>query len=73
MTRQYFRRMVVALLALLDFVVGDARSDSSRARVLQADPVDCVGVLDLLSVDVAVVPQIEATAPVRHQLVAVDF
>lgn len=52
------------LFALLDFVIVDSRRDPSGTVVLQAHPVDCVHVLDLFSVDVAVEPQVEAAASI---------
>lgn len=54
----------MSFLALLNSVVVETSYYTTRTRVSQANPVDGIAVLDFLSINMPVEPEIEATAAI---------
>lgn len=62
--------MTVSPFTLSDRLIGKPRRHTPWTCVVEANPVDGVGVFDLLPIDVSVVPKVEASSPISNQIVA---
>lgn len=59
------------LFALFDRAVGETRCHAAWTSVSQANPVDGTAMLNLFSIDMAVVPEIVSTPSVWNQFVKI--